>query len=84
MKKINEIISIAAISFFATACATPNTPSATHSWNAEDKTTAEYRLDNFSCLNGAKASEDSLAIGDQKFDHYKTCMLDRGYVLRTY
>ena len=84
MKKINEIISIAAISFFATACATPHTPTATHSWNAEDKTSAEYRLDNFACLNDAKVSEDSLAIGEQKFDHYKTCMLDRGYALRAY
>ena len=81
---MQNIILVTALAFATAACSATGTATVTHAWNAEDKTTAEYRLDNFSCLDRANTTESDLVLNDSRFDNYKTCMLKRGYALRTY
>ena len=84
MHYTKTLLVLAAISLGAAGCAHNALPAATHAWNNDDKTSAEYRLDNFACLDGAQTNEQDLTTGDQRFKDYKRCMLDRGYALRTY
>ena len=80
----NKIALIVALTLISAACSHTATSGPTHAWNADNKTSAEYRLDNFACLNSANTNEDDLVVSDARFDDYKRCMLDRGYALRTY
>ena len=81
---MQNIILVTALAFATAACSATGTATVTHAWNAEDKTTAEYRLDNFSCLDRANTTESDLVLNDSRFDSYKNCMLKRGYAFRTY
>ena len=83
-KEMQKIILVTALALATAACSATGTATVTHAWNAEDKTTAEYRLDNFSCLDHANTTESDLMLNDSRFDSYKNCMLKRGYALRTY
>lgn len=83
-RKMKKYVLITALALATAACASTGAPNVTHAWNADNKTTAEYRLDNFTCLDRANTTESNLAINDGRFDDYKRCMLDRGYALRTY
>lgn len=83
-KEMQKIILVTALALATAACSATGTTTVTHAWNAEDKTTAEYRLDNFSCLDRANTTESDLVLNDSRFDSYKNCMLKRGYALRTY
>ena len=83
-REMQKIILVTALALATAACSATGTATVTHAWNAEDKTTAEYRLDNFSCLDRANTTESDLVLNDARFDTYKNCMLKRGYALRTY
>ena len=83
-KEMQKIILVTALALATAACSATGTATVTHAWNAEDKTTAKYRLDNFSCLDHANTSESDLVLNDSRFDSYKNCMLKRGYAFRTY
>ncbi len=81
---MQNIILVTALAFATAACSATGTATVTHAWNAEDKTTAEYRMDNFTCLDRANTTESDLVLNDSRFDSYKNCMLKRGYALPTY
>lgn len=81
---MRRLILLTALAVASAACTTTSAPSVTHAWNANDKSTSEYRSDNFACLDRANTSERDLTVNNERFDDYKSCMLDRGYALRTY
>ena len=64
---MQNIILVTALAFATAACSATGTATVTHAWNAEDKTTAEYRLDNFSCLDRANKTESDLVLNDSRF-----------------
>lgn len=69
----------------AGGCASSSPTKPTHYWDAAAKPEAKYQSDNSACesANGAEASNPMLADSGA-FQAYKDCMVERGYVLRTY
>ena len=68
-----------------TGCASSTQTKPTHYWDAAAKPETKYQSDNSACeaANGAEASNPMLAESGA-FQAYKDCMVERGYVLRTY
>jgi hypothetical protein len=66
-------------------CASSSQTKPTHYWDAAAKPETKYQSDNSACesANGAEASNPMLADSGA-FQAYKDCMVERGYVLRTY
>ncbi|NCF32914.1 MAG: hypothetical protein GWP50_05020 [Proteobacteria bacterium] len=81
---MHRLFLMAAFAAASAACTSTSAPNVTHAWNANDKSSSEYRFDNFACLDRANTNERDLTMNDERFDDYKSCMLDRGYALRAY
>jgi hypothetical protein len=69
-------------------CAATDAPQPTHYWQGgQQNSGTEYSTDNQACQNSALISAADAKIldgGSDSFAEYKTCMIERGYVLRTY
>ena len=68
------------------ACATSPKEIPTHYWQAKEaKTERDYRIDNRGCHEEFGMDEDaSFPTGSPSFEAYTHCMVEKGYVLRTY
>ena len=69
-------------------CAATEAPQPTHYWQGDQQSSrSEYKADNQACQNSAHISAADAQIldgGSDSFATYKACMIERGYVLRTY
>ncbi len=76
---------LASVVVLATGCASTTQTKPTHYWDAEAKPESRYKLDNSACeaAHGAQAS-NPMSADSGAFQSYKDCMVERGYVLRTY
>lgn len=68
-----------------TGCASAGQTKPTHYWDAAAKPESRYQSDNSACeaANGAMAANPMVADSGA-FQAYRDCMIERGYVLRTY
>jgi len=84
MNRVLVGVLLASVAVLATGCASPQTKP-THYWDAAAKPESRYQSDNSACeaAHGAQASNPMLADSGA-FQSYKDCMVERGYVLRTY
>jgi len=59
---------------------------ATHFWQAETvKTERDYKRDQSKCAQTHRVEPDEAMPADSlSFERYRTCMIEKGYVLRTY
>lgn len=68
-----------------TGCASSGQTKPTHYWDAAAKPESKYNSDNSACesANGTEVS-NPMQADSGAFQAYKDCMIERGYVLRTY
>ncbi len=80
---LSALVAVAVV--LTTGCASSSQTKPTHYWDAAAKPETTYQSDNSACesANGAEASNPMLAESGA-FQLYKDCMVERGYVLRTY
>ena len=88
MNKLNARNLLILISFSAliAACSTSPREHPTHYWQATDaKTEREYRIDNDTC-NSQLGIDDAIPMPTESpsFEAYRNCMVEKGYVLRSY
>nr|MCP5178636.1 hypothetical protein [Pseudomonadales bacterium]MCP5185641.1 hypothetical protein [Pseudomonadales bacterium] len=86
MKKLFVLTAVSTLVSLVAGCASDSRPSPTHYWGAaEGKTERQYKEDNASCesSNGVRANNPMLSESGS-FQSYKDCMIEHGYVLRTY
>ncbi len=59
---------------------------ATHFWQAETaKTERDYKRDQSRCAQNHQVAPDEAMPADSlSFERYRNCMIEKGYVLRTY
>lgn len=70
-------------SIFLIGCTAAHSP--THYWEAADsKTEHQYKLDQNACNSGSPADSGEFNASSPEFEAYRECMINRGYVLRTY
>ena len=85
VKNLKLLILIPFSILFA-ACATESPLQATHFWQAKEaKTQRDYKIDNGNCQdsNGIKQPA-TMQQESPSFEAYRDCMVEKGYVLRTY
>lgn len=77
---------LAAFSVATVGCATTEAPEPTHYWESSNSATSNaYRNDNSQCADLTKITPTApMAASTDSFDAYRACMIERGYVLRTY
>ncbi len=86
IRSILKALILISFSFFIAACATNSSQQPTHYWSAKHaKTERDYKVDNGNCqdLNGIPKPEPMLS-DSPSFEAYRDCMVEKGYVLRTY
>ena len=85
-KDIRNIMISIPFSILIAACATGSREHPTHYWQAESaKTEQDYRIDNGSCQEEIGIDQDApLPSESPSFDSYRNCMIEKGYVLRSY
>ena len=68
------------------ACATETSLQATHYWQAQEaKTERDYKVDNGDCRHITGLEEpEAMQSESPSFEAYRDCMVEKGYVLRTY
>ncbi len=81
----NILISIPFSTLFV-ACAISPIERPTHFWQAKElKTERDYRVDNSACHEQFDIEKATpLPTESPSFEAYSLCMVERGYVLRTY
>lgn len=82
----NKALVFIPISILVAACtSTPQEPP-THHWQAESaKTDRDYRIDNQACQQQFGMDENTPAVLESdSFEAYRSCMVAKGYVLRSY
>ena len=76
------------ISFFSVvaACSTSPVETPTHYWQAKEaKTERDYKIDHGTCHEQFGIEEHTpLLTESPSFEAYSNCMVEKGYVLRTY
>lgn len=85
MNRVSVIFFVASAVVLMAGCAASGQVKPTHYWDAAAKPESKYQSDNSACetANGAEASNPMVADSGA-FQAYKDCMVERGYVLRTY
>lgn len=86
-KKISRnILILIPFSALAVACSTSPIERPTHYWQAKEaKTERDYKVDNNACHEQFGIDEATpLPTESPSFEAYSHCMIDRGYVLRSY
>ena len=82
-----KILSIFACGLLLSACAATQTEGPTHYWDGvgSAKTQSDYRSDNLACSGQSQADSGAAMDTDSlSFENYRDCMVEKGYVLRTY
>lgn len=76
----------AALVAVVTGCASAPPAQPTHYWESSKADDNRYRVDNVSCQKSLPDGTASAAFepGSASFEHYRDCMVSRGYVLREY
>ncbi len=85
LKKIKSLIFIS-FPFLFMACAMESTLQATHYWQAKNaKTERDYKIDNGNCQDVTGIEQiAAMQTESPSFEAYRDCMVEKGYVLRTY
>lgn len=85
-KNIRNILIFIPFYFLFAACAASPREHPTHYWQADKaKTAREYRIDNGTCNEEFAIDENApLPTESPSFAAYRNCMIEKGYVLRSY
>lgn len=85
-KTVRNGLILAAFSVAIVGCATTQAPEPTHYWESSNSASSNaYRNDNSQCGDLTEMTPTApMAAGTDSFDAYRACMIERGYVLRTY
>lgn len=85
-QSLRNLLFLIPFSTLVAACATAPIESPTHYWQAKAaKTERDYRIDNSACHEQFGIDNDSpLLTESPSFEAYSQCMVEKGYVLRTY
>ena len=85
LKNLNPLL---LIPFFTltVACATESSLQATHYWQTKEaKTERDYKIDNGTCQDNTGIEQPTTMQSESpSFEAYRDCMVEKGYVLRTY
>ena len=75
----------AGLCLIASGCTSDPSVTPTHYWTSQESNSqSEYNRDNAQCGANADLQDDRSLLMDASFDSYRECMIERGYVLRTY
>lgn len=83
---VRNILILLAFSFASFGCAVTESPEPTHYWESSNSANSHtYRNDNSQCADLTEIKPTApMPAGTDSFDAYRACMIERGYVLRTY
>ena len=85
-QSIRNILILMTFSSIFVACSTSSNLAPTHYWQAKEaKTGRDFRVDNRTCHEEFGIEEATpLPSESPSFEAYSHCMIEKGYVLRTY